>query len=107
MTERYAHFIWRPRRINDLNGLHTVESERPYKLIGEIQLSHIDYENFSEDLLADRAFLDQYGSPYKKNEPMRCVLVRCWNKMDGILVVPEDGFVLYAAYYSPPSQEVF
>ena len=50
----YAYFVERPRRIEDLTVPHLVEKERPFRIVTEVQLPAIDYENFITDMLADR-----------------------------------------------------
>ena len=62
-----AHFFYRPRRVSELSAPHLMEEEHPYTIVGEVTLSHIDYENFTKDLLADRAFLEQYSGPPSKD----------------------------------------
>ena len=101
MREGNAYFVLYPRRINDLQKPHHLEAEKHYHIVDEIRLSCIDYENFSEDLLADRAFLDHYQGPHTKDGALQCILVRYWNQTDGVLVVPQNGFILYAARYIP------
>ena len=88
MREGNAYFVLYPRRISDLQKPHHLESEKHYHIVDEIRLSSIDYENFSEDLLADRAFLDHYQGPHTKDGALQCILVRYWNQTDGVLVVP-------------------
>ena len=95
-----AYFVERPRRIEDLMVPHAIEKERPYRIVTEIQLSAIDYENFITDMLADRQFIEDHGRQCKKGEIWKCLLVRRRVQPDGVLVMPEDGcFVGWAAYY--------
>ena len=98
---RAAYFLHRPRRISDLLVPHLLEQEHPYTIVGEVKLSLIDYENFTEDLLADRAFLERYDGPLSVDGVYQCLLVREWSRTEGILVVPKDGFVFHAAAYLP------
>ena len=100
-AHRTAYFLHRPRRISELSAPHLLAEERSYSIIGEINLRHIDYENFSEDLLADRSFLERYNGPSSVNGEFQCLYVHCWARPDGILVVPKDGFVFQAAAYRP------
>lgn len=94
-----AYFIYRPRRLQDLRVPHLPEQENAFEIIAVRQLSKLDYENFSEDLLADRAFLDGYGQAHTSVK--QCILVTRRNAEDGILVEPDGrGFVLRAAYYA-------
>lgn len=94
----YAYFVERPRRIEDLMVPHLVEKERPYRIVTEVQLPAIDYENFITDMLADRQFIEDHGRRCKKDEVWSCLLVRRRGKPDGVLVMPEDGcFVGWAA----------
>ena len=96
-----AYFLYRPRRISDLLVPHLLEQEHPYTIVEEVRLSHIDYENFTEDLLADRAFLERYDGPLSVDGVYQCLLVREWSSTEGILVVPKDGFVFHASAYLP------
>ncbi len=99
MNKQCAFFVRYPRRMNDLMTPHPLEAEKPFQIIEEVKLSHIDYENFSEDLLADRAFLERYHSLHTRDGALQCLLIHDWNQSDGILVVPQNGFVLSAAMY--------
>ena len=102
MEERQtAFFLHRPRRISVLSIPHLLEEERPYTIVGEIKLSHMDYENFTEDMLADRAYLGRYSGPPSIDGVHQCLFVHCWARADGVLVVPKDGFVFHAAVYHP------
>ena len=94
-----AFFQYRPRRVSDLKTPHLIEQERRYRIVNVKRLSHIDYENFSEDLLADRQFLEEYPNQRAEDGVLNCILIHGCNKEDGILVVPKDGFVFFAAYY--------
>ena len=97
----YAYFVERPRRIEDLMVPHLIEQERPYRIVTEIQLSAIDYENFITDMLADRQFIEDHGRRCQKGEVWDCLLVRRRGQPNGVLVMPEDGcFVGCAAYHS-------
>ena len=96
----YAYFVERPRRIDDLMVPHLIEKERPYRIVTEIQLPAIDYENFITDMLADRQFIEDHGRRCKRGEVWDCLLVRRRGKPGGVLVMPEDGcFVGSAACY--------
>jgi hypothetical protein len=96
----YAYFVERPRRIEDLIVPHPIEEERPYRIVTEIQLPAIDYENFITDMLADRQFIEDHGRRCKKGEVWDCLLVSRKGQNDGVLVMPEDGnFVGCAAFY--------
>ena len=50
----------------------------------EAIVSYIDYNYFSEDLLADRVFLDRYQGQHIKDGELQCLLVRYLNQMDRI-----------------------
>ena len=96
----YAYFVERPRRLEELTVPHLVEKERPYRIVTEVQLPAIDYENFTTDMLADRQFIEDYGRRCKQDKVWSCLLVRRRGKPDGVLVMPEAGrFVGWAAYY--------
>ena len=95
--QRTAWFVYRPRRISDLRVPHFPEQEQPFEIVAEVCLSALDYENFTEDLLADRAFLD--GRPTSSALPRNCILVFRRAASGGVLVEPDGaGFVKYAAY---------
>lgn len=92
-----AYFLKWPRRAEDLKSIHLLHREEAYEVIGEVALRAIDYENFEEDLSADRAFLDGYRAPVSAKR--YCIFVHQRNRSDGILVVPtDDGHIKYAAY---------
>ena len=96
----YAYFVERPRRIEDLRVPHPIEKERPNRIVTEVQLPAIDYENFIADMLAGRQFIEDHGRRFKKGEVWDCLLVRRRGQPNGILVMPEDGcFVGWAAYF--------
>jgi hypothetical protein len=59
-----AHFMRNARRIDDLTEfrrdcIHKRASPRLFVVEKVIELSKIDYENFTSDLLADRQFIDE------------------------------------------------
>lgn len=96
-----AFFVNRPRRLDDLKSLHLVNEEEPFEILKDIALRANDYTNFSEDLLADRAFLDDWNDIPTAGGRKQCIFVHRCNKPDGILVVPtKDSHVLCAAYWS-------
>jgi hypothetical protein len=104
----YAFFVERPRRIEDLMVPHLVEKERPFRIVTEVQLPAIDYENFITDMLADRQFIEDHGRRCKKGEVWDCLLVRRRGQPNGVLVMPEDGcFVGWAAYYFKANARAF
>ncbi|MGM9553526.1 MAG: hypothetical protein ACI3V2_04420 [Faecousia sp.] len=101
-----AFFVNRPRRLDDLKSLHLVNEEEPFEILKDIALRANDYKNFSEDLLADRAFLDDWNDKPTVGGTKLCIFVHRCNKPDGILVVPtEDSHVLCAAYWSGDAQK--
>ena len=96
----YAYFVERPRRIEELMTPHPIEKERPYRIVTEIQLPSIDYENFITDMQVDRQFIEDHGQRCQKGAVWDCLLVRCRGQSDGVLILPEDGcFVGWAAFY--------
>ena len=54
--EQRAYFVYRPRRIYDLCVPHLPEQELAFEITAVKALSKLDYENLSEDLLADPSF---------------------------------------------------
>lgn len=93
-----AYFVVRPRTITDLYRPHLVDIEQLYQVVYTVVLSKMDYENFSTDLLADRAFLDGLDNLCGTGTILRCILVQQRGKQGGILVIPKNGFVECAAY---------
>ena len=103
-----AYFVWKPRTIQDLEQLHLLAEERAYLMMREIELSAMDYENFTTDLLADREFLENLDAICAEGTPMRCLFVHARGKQDGVLVIPDserNGFVRWAAYKSSVKKE--
>ena len=81
--------------------IHLLEQEHPYTIVEEVRLSHIDYENFTTDFLADREFIEENADLCSKGEVWSCLLVQQRGRSDGVLVIPYDlCFVEYAAYLS-------
>ena len=96
-----AYFVYRPRTIEDLKKPHLIEKEQPYVVTAEVVLEPIDYNNFITDMLADRQFIEDYDGARSEGQPLQCLLVRCMDARDGILVSPdpvERHFVRLAAY---------
>ena len=95
-----AYFVKAPHRIEDLRTPHLVEEEQVYKVVKQVKLAKIDYENFITDMVADRQFIEDSAALCSKDETWRCILVQQHGRTDGVLVMPEDGcFVGWAAYY--------
>lgn len=95
-----AFFVKAPHRIEDLRTPHLVEEERAYKIVKQVKLAKIDYENFITDMVADRQFIEDNATLCSTDEIWRCILVQQRDRRDGVLVMPEDGcFVGWAAYY--------
>lgn len=90
-----ALFISTPRTYRDLIKPHRIEAESEYKIVKVIELKAIDYENFTEDMLADRQFIEDFASlcPSSKD----CILVKRRNHAEGILVIPDGCYVKKAA----------
>ena len=104
----YAYFVERPRRIEDLMVPHLIEQERPYRIVTEVQLPAIDYEDFITDMLADRQFIEDHSRRCKKGEVWDCLLVRRKGQPDGVLVMPEGNcYVGCAAYYFKANARAF
>ena len=94
----YAYFVESPRTIEDLLQPHPIEYERPFEIVDTIRLKWIDYENFVTDMLADRQFLEDSAKLCSKDgNAIRCILVEPHSGRDGVLVVPEDAWVVLAA----------
>ena len=100
-----AFFVERPRRIEDLQILHLIDRERPYRIIATVELRKIDYENFVTDMLADRQFIEDYGKNCTAGDVWECLFVQQRGRKDGVLVLPEEErFVSWAAYLPENNQ---
>mgnify|MGYP001473168269 CR=1 FL=1 len=94
-----AYFVSTPRTYHDLFKPHLPEAEREYEIVKIIELSGIDYENFSEDMLVDRQFIEDNAALCEDCDVLRCLLIKQRGKNKGILVMPELGsYVKRAAY---------
>lgn len=94
----YACFVTRPRTIQDLQLLDSVEDDQPYEIVKTVRLSWIDYENFITDMLADRQFLQEYAHLcHKSKSVIKCLHVKYQKANKGILVVPDGAYVKEAA----------
>lgn len=94
-----AYFISTPRTYRDLLKPHLPEAEREYEIVKVIELSGLAYENFCEDMLVDRQFLEDNAALCKDGDVLRCLLVKQRGRHAGILVVPKfGGYVEQAAY---------
>ena len=96
--EGYAYFVRRPGRLEDLRVLHALDAEKPYRVVAEVELGDMDFENFITDLYADREFLEEKGAPCGTGEVWSCLLVRCRGDRNGVLVIPERCYVDWAAW---------
>lgn len=94
-----AFFVKRPRTIDDLRRPHLLEQELGFEIVKTVRLGATDFDNFTADLLADRAFLEECAATCSRGRIWRCILVTGRNRGFGVLVVPENGcFVGWAAY---------
>lgn len=94
-----AWFVRRPGRLDELQALHPLDKEQPYRVAAEITLGEMDFQNFAADLWADRAFLEGPSRLCARGEVWDCLLVHCRGERNGILVLPEEGcFVGWAAW---------
>ncbi len=79
--------------------LHLTDAERPYRVVAEVVLSAMDYENFVTDMMVDRQFIEDFGQACRRGDIWDCLFVHRRGRADGVLVIPEDGcFVGWAAY---------
>ena len=97
-----AFFVSRPSRIDDLIPPHLQGEPHPYKVTVTIELSWIDYENFSTDMKVDRPFLNEHMSDsYIMNGIWHCLLIQQKGCSDGILVRTSGrDYPTWAAYLS-------
>ena len=95
----YAYFIQHPRIMEDLLVLHDVQDEQPYKIVKEIRLQAMDFDNFTTDLTVERQYIEDNASLCCKGDVWKCLLIRGRDPGYGILVLPEtNGYVGWAAY---------
>ena len=92
-----AWFVFEPRRVDDLVFGVCKGKWMEYEIVKTICLSKIDYENFTEDMLADRSFLEEDAPLCSTGEVFHCLLVRQRGQTGGVLAVPKGAYVLYAA----------
>ena len=94
--KRRAYFFLRPRRASEMNYNDPGGRWMEYRVVAQIRLSKMDYENFCEDLLADRQFIEDNRALCLKAGD--CLLVSQRGRSDGLLIVPyQDCFVRLAA----------
>ena len=97
-----AFFVIFPRTLEDLFKPHLTDHERLYEVVETVTLSAIDYENFINDMVADRQFIEDNADICAAGESMKCILVRPCGKHEGVLVVPDTpsykAYVKWAAY---------
>ena len=98
-TKRTAYFVRRPRRIDDLHVCHPISEERAYEIVKTVFLDEIDYENFITDMLVGRQFLEDNSVICLAGTVLKCLLITIQGKRDGILVLPENDLVMWAALY--------
>lgn len=95
-SKTYATFVKHPRTIGDL--IHPISEEHRYKIAEVVVLQAIDYENFITDMLVDRPFLNSNLFSCVDSDTWYCIFVTQCGAEDGVLVLPEDDHVEYAAY---------
>ncbi len=89
-----ARFLSRPRRVSEIQ--ETQETVvRNYRIVKTVVLSAIDYENFTEDLLIDRPFLNSYAVLCRQSGD--CLYVKRRGAAEGILVFPDQDRRVAAA----------
>lgn len=101
-----AYFVYAPRRLEDLLGIHPARAEKPYRIDKRVALGKLGYENFICDLRADRSFLEGIAENSWTEPCYHCVFVHQRGTREGILVVPTaDGHVRYGAYWRTGADE--
>ena len=93
-----AYFVDFPRIASDLKVLHALDQEKPFTIVKTMSLSALSYENFCTDMLADRQFLEDYADLCEEGEIWKCLFIHKLGSKDGILVIPDDCYVKWAAY---------
>jgi hypothetical protein len=102
-----AYFVFTPRNGEVFQQPHLIGHEKPYRIVGNIALSSIDYENFETDMLVEREYLEPFEELCHTGAVYECVLVcRQGNNRTGILVIPDSGgFIKCAARYEVMGRE--
>lgn len=96
IMKQKAYFFLRPRRISDFDYTDPNGKWMEYQIVAQVTLNKMDYENFCEDLLADRQFIEDACSVCVNAGD--CLLVHQRRRADGLLIIPyRECFVRYAA----------
>ena len=94
--EGAAYFVFRPRTSDDLSLENPMGRWRKYRIVKTICLPQIDFENFANDLLADRQFIEENSA--RCTESNDCLLVTNRRRDNTLLIIPWHGrFVRHAA----------
>ena len=99
-TKRTAYFVRRPRRIEELQVPHQLSNEQAFEIVRTVFLDEIDYENFITDMLVGRQFLEDNSAICSAGTVLKCLLITRQGKRDGILVLPENDLVIWAALHT-------
>ncbi len=92
-----AYFINRPRVLSELfDGW----IKKKFAVVKEVELeNYIDYKNFCTDMLVERAYLEKYAALCTEDKELKCLMIFCKGRKDGVLVFPSDaGRVIWASY---------
>ncbi len=104
--EGIAKFRFKPRRIDELQENDGIWESRAYEVVKVITLSGMDFENFTQDMVADRLFIEENAELCKAASGRGCLLVKGRRRKESVLVLPDGGcHVLAAAMYSPAEEE--
>lgn len=101
---RTAYFVDYPRIVSDLITPHPLEDEKPFRIVKTISLSAISYENFCTDMVADRQFLEDYADLCGEGEIWKSLFVHKHGSQSGVLVVPDECYVKWAAFLPESKQ---
>ena len=96
-----AFFVFSPRNAEEFDRPFPLDWIKPYRIVGRIGLSGIDYENFVTDMLVEREYLEPYEKECHTESVYDCVLVfEKGYENQGVLVIPDSGgFIKCAARY--------
>lgn len=97
-----ALFTRKPRVLDEIGVLATVEKLRPVKIEKTIILPRIEYKNFITDMTVERLFLRKYSSLCRVDDKgiWHSLLVSLQGSQAGVLVMADqEGFPLYAARF--------
>ena len=90
------YFVFRPRRMEDLLPGNKNGKWQEFQIVKTIHLGKLDFENFANDLLVDRQFIED--NAVLCQQPNDCLLVTTRAHTNELLILPWKGsYVRFAA----------